>query len=232
MIQKILADDRFVSDLGFLKTAHLFSFADYYDPSNVQFGTLRVFNDDELAAKSGFPNHPHSNMEIVTIVLDGELTHQDSMKNRGAIKAGEVQYMSAGHGVVHAEMNESTAPVHLYQIWFMPMAQDLAPTYAQKDFSALLRKNSLTALISRDQTDESLVMHANVTVYRGLLEEDEQITYTCEPGHGVFIYVTEGTLHVNEVKASKHVQLRITEDREIKIIASLDADFILIDVAL
>ncbi len=231
MIEHIPAAHRYVNRMGFLTTAHLFSFADYYDPKNVHFGALRVFNDDTIAAHSGFPNHPHADMEIVTIVLEGELVHKDNMGNRGVIAAGEVQYMSAGLGVIHAETNESAAPVHLYQIWIMPRVQGLVPAYAQKDFNGLLQQNALTKLISGNANTESLVMQADAIIYRGLLDAENKITHICNSGFGVFVYVTTGSLQINGVTAEEGDQLRITGDQKIEILAHKNSDFILIEAA-
>ncbi|OQW95695.1 MAG: hypothetical protein BWK77_07025 [Verrucomicrobia bacterium A1] len=117
MTQVIRAAQRHFSDFGWLKTFWLFSFSDYYDPENVQFGTLRVFNDDVVAPGTGFPAHPHQEMEIITVVLEGEMTHEDSMGNQAVIRAGDVQRMSAGTGLTHSEFNLADKPVHFYQVW-------------------------------------------------------------------------------------------------------------------
>ena len=134
MITKISSSSRHHADHGWLSTYFLFSFAEYYDPQNLEFGNLRVFNDDTIAPHSGFSEHDHDNMEIVTIVHEGTLTHRDSMGSVGAISAGEVQYMSAGTGVTHAEMNDGGVPVHLFQIWLYPNEKNAAPRYEQKRF--------------------------------------------------------------------------------------------------
>ena len=120
MIKVIPAKERFSDDLGWLKTHWLFSFSNYYDSDNLQFGALRVFNDDVVMPGGGFPNHSHANFEIVTIVLEGEISHEDSMGNKTVVHVGEVQRMSAGSGVVHSEINKGEIPVHLYQLWFVP----------------------------------------------------------------------------------------------------------------
>ena len=120
MIEIVKAGARHLSDFGWLKTYWLFSFSDYYDPRNIQFGALRVFNDDVVQPGTGFPTHPHEEMEIVTIVLDGEMTHQDSMGNKTVIRTGDVQRMSAGTGLTHSEYNLADRPVHFYQIWIFP----------------------------------------------------------------------------------------------------------------
>ena len=128
MIQTVSAEQRHFSDFDWLKTYWLFSFSDYYDPANIQFGALRVYNDDVVAPGTGFPTHPHREMEIITLVLDGEMTHADSMGNRTVIGPGDVQRMSAGTGLTHSEFNLAAAPVHFHQIWIYPDQRGLAPT--------------------------------------------------------------------------------------------------------
>lgn len=129
MIKIIPKGKRHFSDFGWLKTYWLFSFSDYFDPDNTRFGALRVFNDDIVAPGTGFPTHPHREMEIITIVLEGEITHKDSMGNKMVIRAGDVQRMSAGTGIIHSEFNLGDEPVHFYQIWIYPDEAELQPGY-------------------------------------------------------------------------------------------------------
>jgi quercetin 2,3-dioxygenase len=140
VITVIQKEDRYEAKHGWLKSYHLFSFADYYDPRNINFGKLRVFNDDYISSENGFGAHSHRDMEIVTIMLSGELTHTDTMGNKKKIREGEVQYMSAGSGVVHSEINESKKETHLYQLWFEPKVRGLTPSYDQKNFSLSRKK--------------------------------------------------------------------------------------------
>src|ERR1700731_1531320 len=151
MIEIRKSDERGHVDHGWLDSRFTFSFADYFDPEHVQFRTLRVLNDDRVAAGAGFPNHPHRDMEIVTYVLEGALEHRDSMGNGSVIKPGDVQYMSAGTGVTHSESNASkTEPVHLYQIWMMPDKRGHKPAYDQKNFSEAEKRGKLRLLASPD----------------------------------------------------------------------------------
>lgn len=246
MVTKIPADRRHFADHGWLRTYYLFSFADYYDPANVNFGTLRVFNDDVIAARSGFSEHDHANMEIVTIVLDGELTHGDNMGTGGTIRAGEVQYMSAGSGVTHSEMNRSDAPVHLYQIWLLPDVEDAEPRYAQKDFSSIPKANILLPVASgsfpppagggveRSETEGSLngtlEMRTDATIFLSELEMGRTIEHGLLTGRGAFIYVTEGRLDINGTDFMANDQARITHETSLRIKAREDSKFILIDV--
>lgn len=229
MITRIEAAKRFKADHGWLQTYHLFSFADYHDPQNIHWGNLRVFNDDTIAGKSGFGEHSHDNMEIVTIVFEGALTHQDSMGNTGVIRKGEVQYMSAGTGVTHAEMNEGEDPVHLYQIWLLPKQRDLKPQYGQKDFSTVASKNMLLPVASGQDQGEALKMQADATIYTGELKEGESLEHSVQPEQGVFLYVRSGSLEVNGTALDVGDQARIFEEDRIGITALKDSRFVLID---
>ncbi len=232
MIKKIFAHTRFHAQHEWLSTYHLFSFADYYDPENMNFGPLRVFNDDTIDGNSGFGPHGHRDMEIVTVVLQGELTHKDSMGNVGVIKAGEVQYMSAGTGITHAEMNAKDESVHLYQIWIAPNEKGLQPLYAQKDFSAISNKNILLPVISDVPSDGTLHIRSAATIYTSLLEISQSVKYSMSENQGVFMYVTSGELLVNDVICQAGDQLRIEGEDSLVITANETAQFVLIQVAL
>lgn len=232
MIQTIKADDRHFSDFGWLKTYWLFSFDNYYDPANVQFGTLRVFNDDVVAPQSGFPTHPHREMEIITTVLAGEVTHKDSMGNHTVIRAGEVQRMSAGTGITHSEYNLGDEPVHFYQIWLLPGARRLTPSYDQKHFAAEARRNRLLAVASGQGLADAVTVHTDATIYVADFEANHATDYALGDGRGAFIYVTEGSLLVNAVRLEAKEQARIAGESRLHLAADNKASFILIDVPL
>jgi quercetin 2,3-dioxygenase len=232
MIQQIKADERHFSDFGWLKTYWLFSFDNYYDPTNVQFGTLRVFNDDVVAPHSGFPTHPHREMEIVTIVLQGEVTHRDSMGNDTTIGAGEVQRMSAGTGIAHSEYNLGDEPLHLYQIWILPGERRLSPSYDQKRFDAEARRNRLLPVASGQGADGAVTMHTEATIYIADFDAGHTADYELGEGRGAFVYVTDGRLQVNDAEFAAKEQARITGERRLQLTANDKAGFILIDVPL
>ncbi|HJQ27355.1 MAG TPA: pirin family protein [Blastocatellia bacterium] len=232
MIQTIKADERHFSDFGWLKTYWLFSFDTYYDPANVQFGALRVFNDDVVAAQSGFPTHGHREMEIVTIVLRGEVTHKDSMGNHTTIGAGEVQRMSAGTGITHSEYNLKDEPVHFYQIWILPGERRLQPSYDQKRFGTEARRNRLLAVASGQTADGAVTMHTDATIYMADFDAGQASDYELAEGRGAFIYVTEGRLQVNGTQLAAKEQARITGERRLQLSADDQASFIFIDVPL
>jgi redox-sensitive bicupin YhaK (pirin superfamily) len=230
MITTISQELRRGADHGWLKTHYLFSFADYWDPRNMGFGTLRVFNDDYIAGNSGFPPHQHANMEIVTIVLDGEINHEDSMGNKTTIRAGEVQRMSAGTGVTHAEENKGNNQLHLYQIWIFPKEQNITPSYEQKDFTNASRQNVLLPLVSNKDSN-ALSINTDVTIYDSHLEKGKSIELPTTPDRGIFIYARTGSLRINNEKTISALdQARITGEAAISIQAIDDSEFILIDV--
>lgn len=215
-----------------LSSYFLFSFADYFDRNNMHFGPLRVFNDDTVAPQNGFPQHPHSEMEIVTLVLDGEVTHEDTMGNRTAIQAGEVQRMTAGTGLAHSEMNRQDGQLHLYQLWFMPSQRGLAPSYEQKDLGFLnSKKNELIPLVTGQKVLEDVVyMNSNSTVYWARLDVDKRITFKTFPLRLTFIYVKQGSLLVNGTALGPNDQARLTTEEVVDIVATKEAQFILIDL--
>jgi redox-sensitive bicupin YhaK (pirin superfamily) len=230
MIQTIRADQRYFSDFGWLKTYWLFSFDNYYDPANLQWGALRVFNDDVVDPKTGFPTHPHREMEIITIVLSGEITHEDSMGNRTVIRAGDVQRMTAGTGVAHSEQNLADEPLHLYQIWILPGERRLKPSYDQKSFDASLRKNKLLPVASGQGLADAVTFHTDATIYLSDLDAGSAIDFNTNNSRRVFIYVTRGDLGVNNERLATKDQARIAMDGTVKIEAYDDTSFVLIDV--
>ncbi len=226
----IRADDRHFTDFGWLKTYWLFSFANYYDPHNIQFGALRVFNDDVVEPGMGFPTHPHEEMEIITIVLDGEMTHEDSMGNKAVIKAGDVQRMSAGTGLTHSEYNLADKPVHFYQIWIFPDVAGLDPSYDQLSFVDKQWHNNLLPVASGQGLTDVVTFHTDATIYRGQLDAENKLPFNNTLGRRIFIYLTEGVLIVDGLELKKADQARIDTEKPLTLEAAADAEFILIDV--
>ncbi|WP_192820764.1 pirin-like bicupin family protein [Rufibacter sp. LB8] len=231
MIKIIPAAERHHASHGWLNSYFLFSFADYYAHDNLQWGPLRVFNDDYISGKSGFPEHPHSEMEIVTIVLEGAVAHQDSMGNKALVKAGEVQRMTTGTGVKHSETNESDEELHLYQLWFLPNKKGLTPSYEQKTIDFLKEKNELIPLVSGQKVLEDVVfINSNSTIYYANLEDGKEIDFKTFPIRKGLLYVTSGELFVNGMQVQKNDQVRSADVDAIRIKAAGDSSFILIDL--
>jgi redox-sensitive bicupin YhaK (pirin superfamily) len=230
MIRVIKANKRRFSDFGWLKTYWLFSFSDYYDPENIQFGALRVFNDDVVEPGMGFPTHPHQEMEIVTMVLEGEMTHRDSMGNRTVIKAGDVQRMSAGKGFTHSEFNLGNRPVHFYQIWIYPDKAGLAPTYDQRSFADTPVSNNLLPVASGQKLRNVVTFNTAATIYAGNLEAAHDTRFKMNESRRIFVYITRGEMTINDTVVKSGDQARIDLGTSLAFKAQKPTDFILIDV--
>lgn len=231
MIQKIAAKDRFHLESDWLSAYWLFSFDRYYDPNNMAFGPLRVFNHDTVKGGTGFPTHPHREMEIVTYVLEGSLAHKDSTGGVGFIRPSEVQRMTAGTGIAHSEFNASeTAPVKLLQMWVLPERAGLTPSYEQKQFSMEQRTGKLLPIASGQDMPDTVKVHQDVTFYVSRLNEGNEVTHRLGNGRRVFIYVIEGEIRLNGETFSAGDQARVTNETELKIEAAKQSEIILIDL--
>jgi quercetin 2,3-dioxygenase len=192
------ANERGHGDHGWLNSYHTFSFADYYDPAHVGFRSLRVINDDRVAAGKGFGAHPHRDMEIFSYVLEGTLEHKDSMGNGRQLKPGRIQLMSAGRGVTHSEFNPSTTePLHFLQIWIQPRERGLAPSYTEWHPKPENAKAPKVLVISPDGRDGSATIHQDVDVYRVRLEVGQTVSHEIKPGRGAWLHVADGALTLN-----------------------------------
>jgi redox-sensitive bicupin YhaK (pirin superfamily) len=196
------AEERGHADHGWLNSHHTFSFANYYDPEHMGFRSLRVINDDTVQGGGGFGSHPHRDMEIISYVLDGKLSHKDSMGTGSIIERGDVQRMSAGTGVVHSEFNASaTSAVHFLQIWLLPNAR-VAPSYEQKRFSDDDKRGRLRLVASNDARDGSVLLHTDADVYSTLLGQGERVEHVLAEGRGAWIHVASGSATVNGERLS------------------------------
>jgi redox-sensitive bicupin YhaK (pirin superfamily) len=226
------ASERGSADYGWLKPNYYFSFSDYHNPEKVHFGLLRVLNDDYVAGGGGFPRHPHDNMEIVTIPFTGALEHKDSTGGQGIIKAGDVQIMSAGSGIQHAEMNASkTDPVTLFQIWVFPKERNIKPRYDQRNFEAADRQNKWQVLVSPLDTDNALWINQDARFSRADLSAGQSLSYSNGfESNGVFLVVISGSVKVNDTELGKRDALGIWETGEFTVTASEDAELLAIEV--
>lgn len=231
MIEIRRSKDRGQRDHGWLKARHTFSFADYYDPENMGFSVLRVINDDTVQPKRGFGMHGHSDMEIVTYVLQGELQHEDSLGNGSVIRPGEVQRMSAGSGIRHSEFNPSaTEPVHLLQIWLMPAKNGVAPSYEQKVFSDAEKRGKLRLIASPDGIDGSVTIGQDVRLYSALLDGEERVVKAIAQGRKAYVQVARGSLTLNGMTLAEGDGARIENIPELAFAAGQQAEVLLFDL--
>ncbi len=227
------ADQRGHANHGWLNAKHSFSFAGYYDPEKIHFGVLRVLNDDIVQPGMGFGKHPHDNMEIITIVLDGALEHQDSMGHTQVIYPGEVQVMSAGTGVFHSEYNHSKQqPVNLLQSWIFPNQKDVEPRYDQVMFDEAGRTNRLQTLVSpMDSDDKGLKIHQDAWIYRTALDAGKSVSHQLHSQkHGVYLFVIDGKVTVNGQVLNRRDALGISDISEITIDAGEKSDILVYEV--
>lgn len=233
MIKLYPASSRYTADHGWLRTSHSFSFADYYDPDNVHFGVLRVLNDDVVQPGAGFGLHPHRDMEIVSIVLQGQLLHRDSYGNEETISYGEIQRMTAGTGILHSEMNPSeTEEVHFLQIWFYPERKGLPPSYERIAYPTEKMNNALLPVVSQRLEGHHIArIHQDVTLYLSNMEPGAQLAFSQEEGRRIFVFVIEGELLLNdEYGLERRDSARITDVPELKLSTDRGAQFLLMDL--
>jgi hypothetical protein len=225
------ASERGYFDHGWLKTYHTFSFADYQDPEWIEYGPLRVINDDRVAAGEGFGKHGHRDMEILTYILAGELQHRDSMGNGSIIRAGDVQRMSAGTGVTHSEFNPSAdAEVHLLQIWITPQAMRQPPGYEQKHFTATDKRGRLRLIASRDGAEGSVTVHQDVRVFAGLFNGTEAAGYELALGRRAWLQVARGAVSVGDTRLEAGDGARIAGPARIALHDGAAAEVLLFDL--
>lgn len=225
------SEERGKANYGWLDTKYSFSFARYYDPDKMGFGLLRVLNDDIVLPDSGFGTHPHDNMEIITIILNGQLQHKDSMGNGSVIRTGEVQVMSAGSGVTHSEFNPSkTDRVNLLQIWIYPKEENIEPRYDQKAFPKEERKNKLATVASGYDGNGSLYIHQNAEIKLGYFEKGMKISYQIRDGNGVYLFVIEGRLRVDNEELFRRDAIGIYNTKEFEIEMLENSEFVLLEV--
>ena len=229
------AKERGTADHGWLKANFSFSFAHYYNPEKVNFGALRVLNDDIIEAGMGFGTHPHDNMEIITIPLEGALKHKDSMSNEWIVlETGEVQIMSAGKGLMHSEMNNSSSePLNLFQIWIIPNKSGVSPRYDQQKFDASERKNKLQLLVSSidDNNVGNLKINQNAKISRIDLDENLEFCYTLKSeNHGVYMMVINGEINIENETLIKRDAIGISKTETIQIKTNKSAELLFIEV--
>jgi hypothetical protein len=214
-----------------LDSRHSFSFGEYYDPQRMGFSSLRVINEDWVAAKGGFPMHGHRDMEIVTYVMEGALSHQDNLGNGSTIRPGDIQRMSAGRGILHSEFNHSAQEiVHLLQIWLLPNTRGIQPSYAQENIPVEMRRGKLQLLVSEDGHDGSLTMNTNTNLYASILTAGETVHYTRPANRAVYVHVARGALTLNGTPLKAGDAAAIREETGLDFSTDSTAEFLLFDL--
>jgi redox-sensitive bicupin YhaK (pirin superfamily) len=233
-MQKIIhrADDRGRSEFGWLHSRHSFSFGRYYDPNRMNFSLLRVLNDDIVEPGEGFGEHPHNNMEIISIVLEGELEHKDSTGTGSVIKAGDVQVMSAGKGITHSEFNHSKKdPVSFLQIWIIPIEKNINQRYDQKYFKPEEQKNKIKTIVSGINQNGGLYINQNASISMGNFDRGKKINYKIHyPGNGAYLFILNGNIKLGGDLLAKRDAIGIFESPEFSFQTVSDTNFIIIDV--
>jgi hypothetical protein len=231
MIKVIKSGERHHQNFGWLDTRWHFSFDTYYDPENVHWGALRVFNDDVVEPGQGFPMHGHRDMEIITYVLSGTLEHQDSMGHTGVVRPGEVQVMSAGKGVMHSEFNPSKEePVHLLQLWILPRTRGLQPRWEQRVFSRDERGGKLLPVVSSGERDGTLHIDQDAQIFVSALKRGDKVVHKSRLGRKGYLFVIEGGIGLNGATLAKGDQARIENEKELNLEAKQDSELILLDL--
>jgi len=220
------------ADHGWLKSYHSFSFADYYDNRHMNFASLRVINEDRVAAGAGFGTHGHRDMEIISYVLDGAVAHRDSMGNGSVIRPGDVQRMSAGRGVMHSEENPSQSEAaHFLQIWIVPNQLGIAPSYEEKHYSAADKRGRLRLVASPDGVDGSVTIHQDARLLAGLFDGDEAATLPIAAGRKVYVHVARGSLVVNGSRLETGDALALEEETMLTLSDGKQAEVLVFDLA-
>ncbi|HEY2407809.1 MAG TPA: pirin family protein [Polyangiaceae bacterium] len=231
MMQVRKATERGHAQHGWLESWHTFSFADYHDPKQMGFRSLRVINDDRVAPGAGFGTHPHRDMEILSYVLEGALEHKDSMGNGSQIRPGDVQRMSAGTGVFHSEFNASKSElVHFLQIWILPERAGLPPGYEQRNFPLNDRRGMLRLIASRDGAEGSVTVHQDLRLFAGIFGAGETANYALAPERHVWLHVASGRIRLNDQELDAGDAVAVTDEQALSITGVDHAEVLLFDL--
>jgi redox-sensitive bicupin YhaK (pirin superfamily) len=231
MIKIRRSRERGKANYGWLDTKYTFSFSDYYDPKNMGFRDLRVINEDFIEAGQGFPKHGHRDMEIITYMIDGEISHRDSMGNGETVRKNEIQRMTAGTGVLHSEYSSPTEKTHLLQIWILPEKNNLTPGYEQKYFSPAEKQGKLRLVASRGGDDESISINQDVSLYASILASNEEVKHELAEGRHAWVQVISGEIEINGEMLLKGDGAAISEEKLLAIKANEDnTEFLLFDL--
>lgn len=231
MLKKLKKENMGTSNLGWLESQFHFSFAEYRNPENVNFGVLRVLNDDIVHPQSGFDTHPHKDMEIVSYIIDGEITHKDSMGNKETLKRGEVQYLSAGDGIYHSEYNlHESKDLRLLQIWIIPPKKGLPKLYGSHQFKKEYRRNRLLNIVSSKEGNAPVKIYQDVNFYVSELEKSENLNFQINNKRQIYFVQIEGKSKINDIELNSGDALEITKEKKIDIEAISTSHFLFIEM--
>ncbi len=231
MLKKLAKENMYTSNLGWLQSRFHFSFAEYRNFDNMNFGVLRVLNDDIIGADTGFDMHPHKDMEIISYIVRGEMTHKDSMGNEEVLKRGEVQYMSAGTGVLHSEHNkDKSKDLRLLQIWITPPQKDLKPLYGSYKYKHQERENKLLEIVSSQDKNAKIKIYQDVSIYVAELDAEQELCFSIKENRQVYFVQIEGTSSINNVSVSDGDAIEITEEKELLVKAESKSHFLFIEM--
>lgn len=231
MLKKIKKKDMGTSNLGWLESRFHFSFAEYRNPENIHFGVLRVLNDDIVHPKTGFDLHPHQNMEIISYIVKGEITHKDSMGNSETLKKGEVQYLSAGDGIYHSEHNnKETKELRLLQIWILPPRESLPKLYGSWKFKKEERKNKLLHIVSSLNGNSKIKIYQDVNFFVSELEKSKKLEFNIKEKRQIYFVQIEGISRINDIEIEEGDALEITKESKIDIKALINSHFLFIEM--
>jgi quercetin 2,3-dioxygenase len=231
MLKKLPKENMGTSNLGWLESRFHFSFAEYRNPDNINFGVLRVLNDDIVHPKSGFDTHPHSNMEIISYVVKGEITHKDSMGNSETLKKGEVQYLSAGDGIYHSEHNiHDSEDLRLLQIWIIPPTTSLPRLYGSHRFKEEEKENKLLNIVSSQEGNAKIKIYQDINIYISQLKKEKELEYKIDENRQVYFVQIEGSSNVNDIELNHGDALEITKESKLNIKANSNSHFLYIEM--
>ncbi len=231
MLKKLKKENMGTSNLGWLESRFHFSFAEYRNPDNINFGVLRVLNDDIVHPKGGFDKHPHHNMEIISYIVKGEITHKDSMGNEETLKRGEVQYLSAGNGIYHSEHNlHESEDLRLLQIWIIPPTIGLSRLYGSQKFKKEQRENSLLNIVSSKDGNAPIKIHQDVNLYVSELDKNKTLDFEIDKNRQIYFVQIEGSSLVNDIELNDGDAMEITEERNLEVKALKNSHFLFIEM--
>ena len=232
MLSLLKKENMYKANHGWLESRFHFSFAEYRDFDNMNFGVLRVLNDDLVHPQGGFPTHPHEDMEIISYVVHGEITHKDSMGNQESLKRGQVQYLSAGTGMQHSEYNKSqTQDLRLLQIWILPPEKGMKTLYGSHKYTLEERKNKLLKIVSSQDSDAKVKLYQDAHIYASELDKNKTLNFEIEPNRQVYFVCIEGVLSVNATEMNEGDAMKVTQESILEIQALKDCHFLFIEMA-